>query len=273
MQELSVDFYQRTGFAEIFLRNDETEFTLPTVDQMEALEKSATERDGPAFRARGIIRCVNWADSDLRYNAAAFLPTDDGLWYWLEPVYGLENGERRLVDLIYYGGGADDAGHLVDWESFKLWGWTTGRAACLGGENLDKTYTETEPLHVYTDIDLWAEEGRANGVVILKYSARRLLTRAAFVRLDNFEDAPELAEEFFPLQKWRVQLPQDEQGYTEHIAEMALREIRRSSRPGWLPETRADMDAYLAAKRGNMTDAEYAVDGARCAKKAARLVK
>jgi hypothetical protein len=270
--ELSVDHYQETGFAEIFLRNDETEFALPTVDEMEALERNATERDGRSFRAKGVIRCVNWADADLRYNAAAFMPTDDGLWYWLEPVYGLENGERRIVDLVYYGGGHDGAGHLVDWDTWMLWGWTTGRAAVLGADNLDKSYTETAPLMVYTDIDAWSEDGRT-GIVILKYGARRLLTRAAFVRLDNFEDVQQLARDFFSDPR-RVQYPQDDlQSRAEHIAEMVEREIRCSTRPAWLPETSADMDAYLAARRGTMSDAEYVTDRARQAKKAAELVK
>ena len=182
--------------------------------------------------------------ADLRYGGRIFKPTSDGSLYLAEPC-------------------RDDAGQIVDlvWRDDDEWGFSTGLATMLGADQLERSWTESDPLIVsYSPID-YAAAGRV-GVCVLWNSCRPQLRKAAFVRLSNWSDVEELAGEVFPKDKGRVQGPQDKALYFTHLHNKVLDELSRLKPPprwladpwNWLEERRAARGELpgepLAVERG-----------------------
>lgn len=261
----SITNFERVGYAEVFIAEAVTTYTecdsgrleprcneaevaeylarIATIDELETAYASAVDRDGSGAFIRGVLHVIDYAGGDLRHKARIFRPDNDGLRYYVEPVFGARNGRERLIDLIWSGGGYDDGGECRETESFGFWGFSTGYGAVLGGDNLDKRFTESEPLHVYETPEAWREAER-EGVVILKLSARALLRRAAFVELPTWGDVTDIVGEHFRLDPHRVAGPQDADAFAAWTTEMSLRRVSRAARLARPQLTIADMPEH-----------------------------
>jgi hypothetical protein len=260
--EPSLKDLQSHGYAEVYARNNEEHFkhdpfvyVPPTIEEMETAYSSASRDDNGDLCVRGVRHEVDLATSDLRYKATVFRPDPDGQWFYVEPVY--EDG--RIIDVIWSTIDLDD------------WGFTTGRGAVFGAENLMKTYTAELPLHVYNDPhSYWehfqeSEDGsdKEDAVCILKQSARALLPAVGHVQMFYWDDVRDLAEEFFPDHPERISAFQDQEAFDAFVKRAALWESFDHMQAA-TPPTGARLTwahAKNAVKARRKTNAETGLDG------------
>jgi Protein of unknown function (DUF3987) len=255
--EPSLKDFQSHGYTEVYARNNEHfeddpfVFVPTTIGEMESAYSSASPDDNGDLRIRGLLYEVDFSPSDLRYKATAFRPDANGEEFYVEPVY--EDG--RIIDLI--------------WSTADDWGFTTGRGAVLGTENLMKTYTAELPLHVYSDPHRYWEHlddedlGKEDAVCILKPSARALLPAVGHVQVFWWDDVEELAEGFFAGCVERVSAFQDQEAFDAFVKRAALWERFDNMQAPTLTAgprlTWAHAKAAVKARR--KTNAETGLDG------------
>jgi hypothetical protein len=247
MSHFNID-YRKTDYASVFLRNalgrpepdvyfgrplySDAEIAaylakIPSPAELQTAYETATERDGPAAKIKGVLWGVDYAGPDVRHKSAAFRPDAKGdMELWCEPW---RDASGVIRDLIWRND--DGCGE---------WGFSTGLASLFGAELLkSRVYTEADALPV-TDCPMaWADEGR-NGVCLLTLSARALLRPVAFVRCDTFDLMEVIAARVFEHDTERCFGPADpaelqcwlEQVGQEELAAAEWLELRRIARGG-----------------------------------------
>jgi RecA-family ATPase len=257
---LGLKDFQSHGYAEVYARNNKKHFkddpfvfVPPTIEEMESAYSSASRDEYGDLRIRGVTYGVDLSTSDLLYKAIAFRPDANGEELYVEPVS--EGG--RIIDLIWSTDDLDD------------WGFTTGRGAVLGAENLSKTYSAELPLHVYNDLHrYWGHVGdedlaKEDAVCILKRSARALLPTVGHVQVFWWDDVEALAEEFFRDHPERVSAFQDQEAFDAFVKRAALWErfdnMQRPTPPAGPRLTWAH--AKVAVKARRKVNAETGLDG------------
>ncbi|MGD0184023.1 MAG: hypothetical protein ABSC25_02105 [Roseiarcus sp.] len=239
------------GYADIFKAcGDEAKIALiPTTEELEAAYNGGRECEGATRLVRGRLRDIYCSSADLLWKSIAFRPDAAGLLYFADPFY---DGDGRIVDLVVTGGGHDDDGEGVETASVADWFWSTGIADALGKENLGKITSADSPLLAYFGgPEAWREDDW-QGVAVLKPSAKRLLTRAAFVRLDHWDYVSDFAEEFFPENMGAVSGPDDAEAYAGCLERRAIAEIQRTKpRPFWLASPLEWMEARRIFRGGH----------------------
>ena len=244
-------------------------FVAPTTEEMESAYSAASHVDDDGQRLmRGVTYHVDVSSPSIWHKAIAFRPDANGEEFYVEPVY--EDG--RIIDLIWSTTNFDD------------WGFTTGRAAVLGAENLSKTYTAELPLHVYdnphsywerTDEEEEDPTTREDAVCILKPSARALLPAVGYVQTFYWDDVEDLAgffenlavffedQVFFEDHPERVSAFQDQEAFDAYVKRAALWDrfdnMRAPTPPAGARLTWAHAKAAIKARR--KVNAETGLDG------------
>jgi hypothetical protein len=218
---ISIDQFQMYGHAERFIEAGTTQrWPIPTPNEMEALWINAEDRDEHVGMLRGFLYELDFAPStDLNCNPLAFRADSTGWRHWVAPC---RNSRGQIIDLIA-GPGADDDGWLCEGDSTEHYA-TTGCGAIIGADELAKSWSAADPMPVFYSLNDWLEENL--GVLVLKRKARELLRLAAHVRLNNWYDAADLADEWFEDDRERVSGPQDRIAYEGYLARRAQEELQ-----------------------------------------------
>ena len=176
---------------------------------------------------RGFLQQVHFASSELHYKAEVFRPDPSGDEFFVRPV----SEDGKFIDLV--------------WATIDLdaWGFSTGRGAVLGSENLSKIYTAELPLHVYDDPILYWEHlgdeelAGQDAICLLKPTARALIPAVGHVQVFYWDGVEGLAEGFFPDHPERVSAWQDREAFNSFVNRAALWERFDHMESPILPET------------------------------------
>jgi hypothetical protein len=237
----------------------------PTTEEMESAYSAASHVDDDGQRLmRGVTYHVDVSSSSIRHKPIAFRPDANGEEFYVWPV----KEDCRIIDFIWSTTNFDD------------WGFTTGRGAVLGAENLSKTYTAELPLHVYdnphsywerTDDEEEDPTTREDAVCILKPSARALLPAVGHVQVFYWDDVEDLAEGYFTDYPDRVSAFQDQEAFDAYVKRAARWDrfdyLKAPTPPAGTRLTWAHAKAAIKARR--KVNAETGLDG--CEENRARV--
>jgi len=237
-------------------KDDQFVFVAPTTEEMESAYSSAARVDDDGQRLmRGVTYHVDVSSSSIRHKPIAFRPDANGEEFYIWPV----KEDCRIIDLIW------------STTNFDEWGFTTGRTAILGGENLSKTYTVELPLHVYDNPHSYWERTedeeedpttREDAICILKPSARALLPAVGHVQVFHWDDVEDLAS-FFEDHPERVSAFQDQEAFDAYVKRAArwdrFDHMQAPTPPAGTRLTWAHAKAAIKARR--KTNAEIGLDG------------
>ncbi len=218
VKNLNLKYLQFNGYAEVYACNDHLFKDNPFIfdplyaEEMEAAFESGINAGEGVVRMRGFLQQVHFASSELHYKAEVFRPDPSGDEFFVQPV----SEDGKFIDLV--------------WATIDLdaWGFSTGRGAVLGSENLSKIYTAELPLHVYDDPILYWEHlgdeelAGQDAICLLKPTARALIPAVGHVQVFYWDGVEGLAEGFFPDHPERVSAWQDREAFDSFVNRAAL---------------------------------------------------